>query len=146
MDYTSFSELLLTGMKIRSFTIRGEVIDADFGNGYGASVLVGHAGGLHRWTISAKILPGYTSLGTINSKAWFDYYYEFFIARTTGATRQFYIDWDGRWWHVRFAENEMSYEKFKGDLYAGPGIELVQTRVVGFSSYNSDGSMVGPSR
>lgn len=137
-----YEELVVsTGMRIRRVTWGAEVIRTDFGYGYGAAALVGPATGLHKFTLSASILPNTTTFGTIGGKAWFDYYYDFFIARTTGGEPMFMVQWRSKSWHVRFAAAEMSADKFKGELYAG-GLELEQRRVADFSSYDTDGSII----
>ena len=136
-----YEELIITaGMRIRSVEWGADVIRKDFGYGYGATALVGPATGLHKFRLQASILPDSTSLGTIGGLAWFDYYYDFFIARTTGSEPMFYVRWRSAYWHVRFASPEVSFDKFKGDLYAG-GVELEQKRVVDFTTYAADGSI-----
>lgn len=135
-DYTQLS---ITRMTIKAVSWRGEIIRREGGGGYFNQATVGLAGGLHKFYISASILPDDSNLGTISGSAWFDYYYDFYIARTTGAVELFWIRWNDLHWHVRFAETEMSFDKFKGDLY-GAGVELEQRRAFGVT-YNAGGDL-----
>ncbi len=131
--------LNLTAVSIKRITWGGNKLRVKFGEGYFASALVGAAAGLHRFSLSMKALPkGTTNVGQISSKTWFNYYYEFFIARTTGADESFYITWDSRIWHAKFVETSIDFERFKGDIYS-TGVELEQVRIVG-TTYNADGS------
>lgn len=128
-------------MRVKDLGWRAEKLRGNFGSGYGASALVGVASGLHRFAIGAGgVLSDELTMPSVGT-TWFDYYYDFFIARTTGAEERFLIPWRSKWWHVRFVENEMSWEKFRDAIYTG-SLELEQVRVPAFSSYNSDGSVV----
>ncbi len=118
----------------------GSKLRVEFGEGYFASALVGGAAGLHRFTLTMRVLPTSTTpVGQISSKTWFAYYYEFFIARTTGADETFYVAWNSKTWHVKFVETSISIDRFKDNIYS-TGVELRQVRVAGVT-YNADGSV-----
>lgn len=135
-------ELDLTGLNIDTVRWRGERLRARFGGGRGAYAVVGPTHGLHGWTLSAGVLPD-NDQDEINNVSRFEYYYEFFKARTTGDEEVFIIEWRNRRWHAAFVEDNVSYETFTSDLYAG-GVEIEQRTVEGYS-YNADGSLFVPS-
>ena len=138
--FADYDILLTMGLSIRGIGWRAERLSVNFGGGYGASALVGLATGLHKFNIRMSVLPdATTNVGQINSKTWFDYYYDFFIDHTGGAEEEFMIFWRGEYWHVKFAEVEIDFERFKGDIYS-TGIDLVQVRVPAYATYRSNGS------
>jgi hypothetical protein len=134
-----YQTLNLMGAHIQGFQWKGEALRCSYGSGYGSQALVGVAHGLHRFMILGKCLPDETVLMP-NGQTWFRYYYDFFIARTTGTEPNFLINWRQKVWHVRFADMELDYEVFRNSLYAG-GHTLEQVRVRSFFSYFSDGSV-----
>jgi len=138
-----YVELNLSGLKMRIKNVawKGERLRAEFGGGYSAAAVVGAASGLHRFSISASVQPD-TSIAMVSSQTYFDYLYDFFIARTTGAEERFMVQWRSKYWHVVFAEPEMSFEAFKSSIYSLGGLELMQCRVANFSSYDTDGSII----
>jgi hypothetical protein len=134
-----------TGMHIQSVAWRGEVLSANFGSGYEASAGVGVSSGLHRFRLSAQTLPDdERDECFIDDQTWFRYYYEFFQRHTTtGTRRQFFVVWDEKYWHVKFVEAEIGFEKFvRSLLYSQGGLELTQIRVSGLT-YETDGSIDG---
>jgi hypothetical protein len=153
MAIGDYEQLDLRGMRIRGMEVRGEKIRASFGAGYSAAAVVGASHGLHRWQIGGPFLPDVEGLLIeLDSKTWFRYHYEFFIERTVGTTEYFFIQWDNKYWTVKFAETEMGFEVFKYALaaqlpagiqspYYGPqGLTLEQVKISGLT-YESDGSI-----
>jgi hypothetical protein len=136
-----YVELSLQGMDFDTVDLEVSVLKANFGEGFGAGALVGSSAGLQRWKLSSGSLPGdaakYGSL--IDSKARFDYYWDFFKARMAEGDGVFIVDFRGKKFHASFAETKFSFEVFTYDLFGG-GIEIRQRRVSGFT-YNSDGSI-----
>lgn len=132
-----------TGMRLESVSWAGGKLSTSFGGGYGASVVVGDVGGLHRWKLhSGGVWPDNSTYGlTISGSNRFTYYWEFFKTHTTGATDIFILAFRSKNYHASFVETEMSVDRFRKtlDLYEG-GIEIRQRRVVG-ESYESDGSI-----
>jgi hypothetical protein len=136
----SIETLDQTAVSIKKVAWAGSKLRAEFGGGYGAAAIVGAASGLHRFTISMSVLPTATAnVGQISSQTWFAYYYAFFIARTTGGEETFYITWNSKTWHVKFADVHIDFDRFVGDIYS-TGIDLRQVRVTG-TTYASDGSI-----
>jgi len=135
-----YDVLNTTGLMIKNVGWRAERLSVNFGGGYGASVLVGLANGLHRFTLQMSVLPdSATPVGQISSKTWFDYYYDFFIAHVGGAEEEFMLFWRGEYWHVKFSDPEIDFERFKSDIYS-TGIEVQQVRVPGYATYRANGS------
>ena len=133
------------GMMIEGTKWTGPVLRANFGEGYGAAALVGNAAGLHLWTLKQAQLPGDASLVPIDSKSRFDYYWDFYVAHTTGTTEIFIIEWRGKKYHASFVDPDMDVQRaaFKigsPDWSTGGGWKIRQRRVAGFT-YNSDGSI-----
>lgn len=139
-----YDELDLTGMNIDSFTWGAEKIRKSFGGGRVASAIVGDPGGLHKWSLSAGVLPSDTAYGnTINGAARFNYYFDFFKAHTTGSQEHFIIQFRGKKYHAAFVRSDVDFDVFTSDLYAG-GVEIEQRTIKGHI-YNDDGSLFWPS-
>jgi hypothetical protein len=138
---SSFEEFNLTGMDIDDFDATGEIIEANYGAGYGDKAVVG--GTLHRWRVSAGVLCDAASYGDpIEGVPSFQYYYDFFLEHTTGGSDIFEIEFRGKRYHASFASPTQSYEMFTIDLFGG-GLEIKQRRARGVV-YNDDGSIFTP--
>jgi hypothetical protein len=140
-----YDTLSLEGINVDSVNWRGDVLRANYGNGYGDSVLVGNAAGLHMWELSdGGVSPdrttGDASGSEIDSVSRFEYYWEFFKDHTTGTTEIFILEWRNKFWHASFAEPEIGAEQMTYDLFTISGVKVRQRRVVGFT-YNTDGSI-----
>ncbi len=140
---SDFEELDLTGMDIDRVDWIGDKIVKRFPGGFRASAIVGPLSGRHGFTLSSGCLPDDVTISPIDSVSRFEYYYEFFKARTLGAQEIFVIEWRSKKWHVAFTEPQTSYERFTDDLFAG-GVSLEGVRVKGVT-YNADGSIFDPS-
>lgn len=140
-----YDTLSLEGINVDSVNWRGDVLRANYGNGYGDSVLVGNAAGLHMWELSdGGVSPdrttGDASGSEIDSVSRFEYYWEFFKDHTTGTTEIFILEWRNKFWHASFAEPEIGAEQMTYDLFTISGVKVRQRRVVGVG-YNDDGSI-----
>jgi hypothetical protein len=141
----TYDELNLEGLNVDNFKWRGDVLRANYGNGYGDSVLVGNAAGLHMWELSdGGVSPdrttGDASGSEIDSVSRFEYYWEFFKDHTTGTTEIFILEWRNKFWHASFAEPEIGAEQMTYDLFTISGVKVRQRRVPGFV-YDADGSI-----
>lgn len=135
-----FETLSLEGMNIDSVEWSISELTADYGEGYGDAVLTGAAAGLHRWALSAGVLPDDADYGSlISGDPRFEYYFSFFKARKAEGDGVFIVEWRGLNWHASFVGPSISFEQFTSDLFAG-GVEIRQRRVVG-ESYEADGSI-----
>lgn len=138
-----FDELDMTGMNFDTVGWGGEVIRKSLGGGRGVSALVGNVGGLHRWALSAGVLPGDDDYGNlVDGTNRFDYYFDFFREHTTGDQEVFIIEWRNKKYHAAFTEPSIEFEVFTSDLFAG-GVSVEQRTVEG-SIYNDDGSLFWP--
>lgn len=132
----------LTGMDIDEVARSFSVLKAKYGAGYQDGVLVGHAGGLHSWKLSAGVLTDSSSYNDlISSVPTFQYYWDFFQARMAEGNGPFILPFRGDSYHAGFVDTGISMEMFTIDLFGG-GVELEQRRVVG-SSYATNGSISG---
>lgn len=143
---SDYEELDLTGLEIQTAGWQGERLRANFGSGYGASAVVGAAGGLLSWTLSSGCLPDDDSYGNlIGSLPRFEYYYEFFKRHTTGAQDVFVIEFRGRKYLAEFADNATGdFAMHTIDLFSIDGVKVRQRRVSGFV-LRDDGSVFEPS-
>ena len=120
----------------RSFS----VLEAKYGGGYHAGVLVGPLGGLHRWSLSAGVLcDSSTYHDPVGGSPSFQYYWNFYQARMEEGNGTFIMDFRGASYHVGFVEKRMTMERFTNDLFGG-GVQIEQRRIAG-QAYNSDGSI-----
>lgn len=139
-----YVELNLAGMEIGAIEWKGERLTADFGSGYGASAVVGHASGLWGWEIMSDCLPDDEDYqNEIGGLPRFEYYFNFIRDHITGDTDIFEIDFRGRKFHASFEENSISGEMLTYDLFSLSGVKLKQRRVPGIY-YRSDGSVFHP--
>lgn len=138
-----FEELSLVGLNIDTVGWHGETLRAKFGAGYSAYAVVGHVGGLHKWTLGAGVLPDDEGYGTIESKSRFEYYQDFFERHTTGEKEIFLLEWRGRKWFAAFVKNEDAYQTHSADTYTPESFEVEQRRVAGYY-YADDGSVFEP--
>lgn len=142
-----FDEIDLTGMRLESAEWAGNVLRANFGDGYGAQSVTGLTSGLHRWSMhSGGVWPDLLTMLTIDGVSRFEYYWEFFKTHTTGTTDVFIIEWRSQFYHASFVDSKISVDKFKNMLLYEGGVQIRQRRVAGVE-YNDDGSVdaVAPS-
>lgn len=137
---SDFVELSLNGLEIDSVSWQAPRLTANFGDGYGATAIVGSAAGLHRWVLSSGALPDADNYGNlINSLPRFEYYFEFIKLHTT--TKEiFQIEYRGKNYHASFVNNNFDAEMLTLDLFSTEGVEIKQRRVEGIV-YDTDGSI-----
>lgn len=130
-------------MRLETVEWHGQILRVSFGDGYGAKANVGHASGLHKWSMrSGGVWPDFTEWGlTIGGLARFEYYWEFFKAHTTGTTDIFIIEFRGKKYHASFVDDAISMDKIKRMLLYEGSVEIQQRRVSG-ESYGTDGSIL----
>lgn len=131
----------LTAMNIDQAKRSFSVLETNFGGGYEAGVLVGHAGGLHTWVLtSGGVLTDATSYADlIGSDPTFKYYWDFYQARMAEGNGPFIIAWRSKNYHAKFAELAIEAEVFTLDLF-DTGLKIRQVRIVG-TTYAADGSI-----
>jgi hypothetical protein len=129
------------GMNIDQVERSFSVLEAKFGAGYHAGVLVGHAGGLHLWTLSASLLPDNTNAesGPMTGVARFAYYWNFYQARMAEGNGTFILAFRGANYHAGFVDRTISMERFTDDLFGG-GVQIEQRRIAG-QAYEANGSI-----
>jgi hypothetical protein len=142
---TTYDTISLEGINVDSIDWDGPVLRANYGSGYGDSVLVGNAAGLLMWELSdGGVSPdrttGDASGSEIDSVSRFEYYWEFFKEHTTGTTEIFILEWRNKFWHASFADTRISAEQMTYDLFGISGVKVRQRKVRGFT-YNDDGSI-----
>jgi phage-related protein len=112
--------------------IEFQVLEAEYGDGYDDSALVGSSEGTRSWKLSYKVLPG--SIGNVqggvfSAQSRADWLWDFFVRHKAAGNKSFIINSprDGRDYLAKFAEHKLSYEIFMTRLYS-TGIQLKQRR------------------
>lgn len=127
------------------------LLEADFGDGYGAGVLSGKSSGLQKWTISADPILDLADYnidflvdGEPQTDTPLNYFWEFFRRHIALGNKPFYFvePRTGRKFLASFVELRLSLKVFTKVIY-GTGIEIKQRRVVleGLEFRESDGSI-----
>lgn len=138
-----FPTLDLAGMNVDTVDHSFSLLTANYGDGYQDNALVGSAGGLLEFGLSAGVLPDDATYGSlIGGQSRFAYYYDWYCARMAEGNPPFFIEWRDRMYLVSFKETRLSYEVFTSDLFT-TGLALRQRRVAGIIN-NDDGSVYHP--
>lgn len=134
-----------TAFRIERTVSRLAILSASFGEGYGASALVGSTAGVKGFVATAGVWPDNVSYGAIGGVAWMEYYWEFLHDRLEAGNEPFVISWRSKYWLVVMAEPEVAVENVRCDnfdLFVPAKIKLNQRRVSGVTE-NADGSLTG---
>jgi hypothetical protein len=131
-----------------SCSIGFDILEADYGDGYDDSALVGSTEGTRGWQLVYKVLPGTmdspveVSDAELQSRA--DYLWNFFCRHKAGGNTSFTITCprDGKDYLAKFVEHEMTYEMFAVKLFS-TGLQLRQRRERGVATL--DDSSLGES-
>ena len=127
------------------------LLEANFGDGYGAGVLSGLAAGLHKWNLQATVLPdtenyqvSYEIEDASLTDPRFTYYFEFFKRHIgLGNKPFFFVHPDSRKRYLAsFDQIEIEAERLAYKMYAG-GVAVRQRRARG-APMNPDGSLFAP--
>jgi len=127
------------------------LLEADFGDGYGAGVLSGKSSGLQRWTISADPILDLTDYnidfivdGEPQTDTPLNYFWEFFRRHIALGNKPFYFvePRTGRKFLTSFVEPRLSLKVFTKAVY-GTGVQIKQRRFTleGLEFRESDGSV-----
>lgn len=152
-DYEIFEhEQVLT---LQSLGWKGHALMANFGDGYGAGVLVGNASGLRKWSLSSGLIPDeadqtddLVSYGASQTDTRYDYLQEFFERHITLGNKPFIIKdinrsgTENQYWLVSFESNEIGYDVLSSVFFGGGSVALVQRRASDLT-FNADGSIDG---
>lgn len=137
---SDYENLSLVGLEIDSVSWQAPRLTANFGDGYGATALVGSSAGLHRWSLSSGCLMDADNYGNfIGGKPRFQYYLDFIQEHLT-TKDVFEISFRGKRYHASFVNNNFDAEMLTYDLFSTEGVEIKQRRVEGIV-YNADGSI-----
>lgn len=124
------------------------LLTANFGDGYGAGILTGSAAGLHRWSLSADLLPDldeysidYVLDDDPESDTRFEYLFSFIKRHTALGAKPFRIKdpRSGKFYLASFEGVSFGFEALTAKLFRG-GVTLNQRRARGVP-FNVDGSL-----
>ena len=122
-----------------------DILEAEFGDGYDASALVGSDQRLRGWRLVYKVLTGtmdspiQVNVSELESRA--DYLWNFFQRRKVEGNSSFIITCprDGKDYLAKFVDHKLSYEMFATKLFSS-GVVLQQRREKGVNTLE-DGSL-----
>jgi hypothetical protein len=121
------------------------VLQADFGGGYGASVVANQDYGLHRWNIRSDFLPDKSEYEVgDDDEPYFTYYFEFFKRHILRGNKPFIVHDNRRdkYYLVRFPEGQIDFNRITAKFYSHEGIQVTEARYSDLT-FNGDGSLAG---
>lgn len=120
-------------------TVEFALLEADFGDGYGASALTGSTEGTRSWKLVWRgvhsKLPMIPSDITGDLLDRVNYLWRFYCDQMAAANAPFIITdpVDRQQYLVRFADRNFTQQQFRDALFYSFGVKLKQARVPGFS-------------
>lgn len=139
---SEFEELNTEGFFFAAHSIRGSVMHAYYGDGYGEGAVVGSPAGLKTWKVKIAALPDYEGedlldAGDSGLQTRFRYLYDFFVRHNVAnAFRPFWVldpVSPRRYYLAEIAEAEMDFEMLCATVF-GAGLTIRQRRVQGVES------------
>lgn len=134
-------------LNIQPFGWKGNLLTANFGDGFGAGALSGKSSGLHRWGMSAGVLPDmdcYSIDYSVDESDFtatrFVYFLEFFKRHITLGNKPFLIEFRNKFWLVSFDSDQIDFEQMTATLFTGGTVSLRQRRVADLQ-FQADGSV-----
>ena len=131
-----FEQIITTGFRIESASIRFSLLRASFGGGYDMTAGVGHPDGLRAWAIRVDVLP-HTSDYLINAGEFglqtrAQYLWDFYCRHKQAGDKSFRIvdPVDERTYLARFVDNDLTFHLLTRKLYS-TGLSIEQRREVG---------------
>jgi hypothetical protein len=135
-----------TAFRIQAARSRQAILRADYGEGHADTASVGYDSGQKRFVATAGVWPKNAFYGTIATKTWMDYYWDFLNTRLQNGNEPFVISVLGKYWLVDMDDPETAVECVRCDnfdLFVPAQIALSQRRMADVEE-NADGSMVEP--
>lgn len=128
-----YEQLELLGSFGLEEEISFDFLEADYGDGYEDSALIGSAAGLRAWRLKYNVLPGTLDnapeAGPLSMQSRADYLWDFFCQRKAEGNKPFIITSlrDGQQYLVKFVEHKLTYTMFMVKLFS-TGLSLRQRR------------------
>lgn len=129
-----------TGFSFTEMAITVSVLKANYGDGYGAGALNGHAQGLRSWTIEVALLPDLDEFlifpaDSSEGETRANYLWDLFLRSKVAGNRPFRFreHKDGQEFFAEFVEDTLSFQMFTAKLFS-TGLQIKQRRVRDFES------------
>lgn len=125
------------GFLFKEVAIAFHRLRADFGDGYGASSLIGSSQGTRRWSLTIDVIPDSTDQApAIEGDTRAAYLWNFYCERKSSTNHE--VFWfrdprDGLYRLAEFAEDELTFQILCAKVYSA-GLQIRQRRLRGVAS------------